>query len=40
MKKAIILATLLSTVMVLGACRERQVPMKVGAMDAPITVNK
>ncbi len=35
MKKAIIFAALISTVTVLGACRERHVPMKMGTM-APV----
>ena len=32
MKKAIIFAALIGTVTVLGACRERHVPMKMGTM--------
>ena len=40
MKKAIILATIVSAAAVLGACRERHVPLKVGAMDAPVTVEQ
>lgn len=39
MKKAIILAAVFSTAAVLGACRERHVPMKVGAMPAPVVVD-
>ena len=35
MKKAIILAAVLSTAAVLGACRERHVPLKVGGFSAP-----
>ncbi len=35
MKKAIVLATIFSAAVVLGACRERAEPMKVGAMPAP-----
>ncbi len=40
MKKAIIFAALIGTVTVLGACRERHVPMKMGAMTpvvAPVS---
>ncbi len=38
MKKAIIFAALIGTVTVLGACRERHVPMKMGTM-APIAAD-
>lgn len=35
MKKAIIIASLISAAAVVTACRERHEPMKLGAMEAP-----
>jgi len=40
MKKAIIIAAIISTAAVLGACRERHEPMKIGAVDAPVAFVK
>jgi predicted small secreted protein len=38
MKKAIIIATIISTAAVLGACRERHEPMKgIGKYVAPVS---
>lgn len=40
MKKAIIIASIISAAAVLGACRERHEPMKLGAMESPVAVEK
>lgn len=36
MKKAIIIAAIISTAAVLGACRERTESLKIGAVSAPV----
>jgi hypothetical protein len=40
MKKAVIIATIISAAAVLGACRDRHEPLKVGALEAPATVEQ